>query len=40
MSLAVKGFSESTLRVREVYIRLFLRCCDLNEAARAADAYA
>jgi integrase/recombinase XerD len=29
-SLAIKGFSESTLRVREIYILMFLRWCGSN----------
>jgi integrase/recombinase XerD len=30
-SLAIKGFSENTLCVREIYIRMFLRWCETNE---------
>jgi integrase/recombinase XerD len=33
----VKGFSESTLRVREIYIRLFLRWCEQNGIVLAGE---
>jgi integrase/recombinase XerD len=36
-SLAVKGFSDNTLRVRDVYIRIFLRWCGEREIAFARE---
>lgn len=34
-SLAIKGFSENTLRVREIYIGMFLRWCESNAVGSA-----
>jgi integrase/recombinase XerD len=36
-SLAIKGFSENTLRVRRVYIGIFLDWCKTNGIANAAE---
>jgi len=36
-SLAIKGFSENTLRVRGIYIGIFLRWCETNGIGSAAQ---